>query len=139
MRFGALIHGGGALRSNDHLLGSAARINRNQGGTHAAKEYGSVIATEFSDRHSKKLRACMITAREEYENMFRDLVDAVPLRPGASRKFLCLSLIGAMAWSLVWYKPGGDDVGEIAKQFIDLFRSAKDICSVPPKTVDSAS
>ncbi len=93
---------------------------------HAAKEYGSVIATEFPRRHSKKLRARMIAARDEYENIFRDLVDALPLRPGTSRKYLRLSLIGAMAWSLVWYKPGGDDVGEIAKQIINLFRAAKD-------------
>ena len=91
---------------------------------HAAKEYGSVIATEFPNRHSNELRARMIAARDEYENMFRDLVDAVPLRPGASHKYLRLSLIGAMAWSLVWYKPGGDDVGETAKQIIYLFRSA---------------
>ena len=93
---------------------------------HAAKEYGSVIATEFPHRHSKQLRTRMIVARDEYENMFRELVDAVPLRAGASHKYLRLSLIGAMAWSLVWYKPGGDDISEIAKQIIDLFRAAKD-------------
>jgi hypothetical protein len=39
----------------------------------------------------------MIAARDEYENLFRELVDAVPLRPGMSRKYLRLSLIGAMA------------------------------------------
>jgi len=93
---------------------------------HAAKEYGSVITTEFPNRHSKILRTRMIAARDEYENMFRELVDAVPLRAGTSRKYLRLSLIGAMAWSLVWYKPGGDEVGEIAKQIIDLFRPAKE-------------
>ena len=93
---------------------------------HAAKEYGSVIATEFPHRHSKKLRARMIAARDAYENMFRKLVDAVPLKAGASHKYLRLSLIGAMAWSLVWYKPGGDEPGEIAKQIIDLFRAAQD-------------
>ena len=58
--------------------------------------------------------------------MFRELVEAVPLRAGASHKYLRLSLIGAMAWSLVWYKPSGDDISEITKQIIDLFRAAKD-------------
>ena len=43
------------------------------------------------------LWARMIAARGEYENMFRNLVDAVPLRSGASRKYLRLSLIGEMA------------------------------------------
>ena len=92
---------------------------------HAAKEYGSVIATEFPHRHSKKLCARMIAERESYENIFRELIDAVPLRPGTSRKYLRLSLIGAMAWSLVWYRPGGDGVEEIAKQIVNLFRTAK--------------
>lgn len=93
---------------------------------HAAKEYGSVIATEFPRRHSKKLRARMIEERDGYENIFDELIDALPLRPGANRKYLRLSLIGAMAWSLVWYSPGGDGVDEIAKQIVNLFRAAGD-------------
>lgn len=64
---------------------------------HAAKEHGSVIVIEFHHRLSKKLRARMIATRDNYEKLFRDLVDAVPLRSGASRKYLRLSLIGEMA------------------------------------------
>ena len=62
---------------------------------HAAKDYGSVIATEFPRRHSKNLRARMIAERDGYENIFRELIDALPLRPDANRKYLRLSLIGA--------------------------------------------
>ncbi|PPR21562.1 MAG: HTH-type transcriptional repressor KstR2 [Alphaproteobacteria bacterium MarineAlpha10_Bin1] len=93
---------------------------------HAAKEYGSVIATEFPRRHSKQLRARMIAERNGYEDIFRDLIDALPLRPGVSRKYLRLAVIGAMAWSLVWFRPGEDGVDEIAKQMVNLFRAAKD-------------
>jgi AcrR family transcriptional regulator len=92
---------------------------------HAAKEYGSVVATEFPRRHSKKLRQRMVAARDDYENIFRQLIDDLPLAPGASRKYLRLSLIGAMAWTLVWYKPGKDDVREIAREIVKLFRAAE--------------
>jgi hypothetical protein len=67
----------------------------------------------------------MIVEREAYENIFRELIDALPLRPGISRKYLRLSLIGAMAWTLVWYSPGDDGVDEIAKQIVNLFRAAR--------------
>jgi len=72
------------------------------------------------------LRARMIAERNGYEDIFRDLIDALPLRPGVSRKYLRLAVIGAMAWSLVWFRPGEDGVDEIAKQMVNLFRAAKD-------------
>ena len=37
--------------------------------------------------------------------------------------FLRNSLVGAMAWSLVCYNSGGDSVGEIANQIVNLFRA----------------
>ncbi len=93
---------------------------------HAAKEYGSVIATEFPHRHSKKLRTRMIAERNGYEDIFREVIDALPLGPGVSREYLRLAVIGTMAWSLVWYSPGEDGVDKIAKQIVNLFRAAKD-------------
>jgi AcrR family transcriptional regulator len=89
---------------------------------HQSKEYGSVIATEFPRRHSPALRARMIAERDEYENIFRGLIDNLPLPPDASRKYLRLSLIGAMAWTIAWYEPGEDSPQEIARQMVNLFR-----------------
>ena len=92
---------------------------------HRSKDYGAVIATEFPRRHSPKLRARMIAERDDYENVFRRLIDDLSLPPGTSRKYFRLALIGAMAWSIAWYTPGEDSVEEIARQIIDLFRQAK--------------
>ncbi len=89
---------------------------------HESKDYGSVIATEFPRRHAKKLRARMIVQRDEYEEIFRGLIADLPLRRGVSRKYLRLSLIGAMAWSLVWYRAGRDSPKQIARQIVNLFR-----------------
>ena len=89
---------------------------------HQSKDYGSVIATEFPRRHSPKLRARMIEERDDYENVFRALIDDLPLSEGTSRKYFRLALIGAMAWSIAWYRPGEDSAEEIARQIVNLFR-----------------
>ena len=93
---------------------------------HQSKDYGSVIATEFPRRHSPKLRARMIEERDDYENVFRQLIDYLPLPPDVSRKYFRLALIGAMAWSIAWYKPGEDSAEEIARQIVNLFRPKKE-------------
>ncbi len=89
---------------------------------HQSKDYGSVIATEFPRRHSPKLRARMIEERHDYENVFRTLIDDLPLPEGTSRKYFRLALIGAMAWSITWYRPGEDTAEEIARHIVNLFR-----------------
>ena len=89
---------------------------------HQSKDYGSVIATEFPRRHSPKLRARMIEERDDYENVFRTLIDDLPLPEGTSRKYFRLALIGAMAWSIAWYRPGEDTAEEIARHIVNLFR-----------------
>ena len=91
---------------------------------HASKDYGSVIATEFPRRHSPKLAARMIEERDDYENVFRTLIDDLPLPESTSRKYFRLALIGAMAWSIAWYRPGEDTAEEIARHIVNLFRPA---------------
>ena len=93
---------------------------------HQSKDYGSVIATEFPRRHSPKLRARMIEERDDYENVFRTLIDDLPLPESTSRKYFRLALIGAMAWSIAWYRPGEDTAEEIARHIVNLFRPSKD-------------
>lgn len=93
---------------------------------HQSKDYGSVIATEFPKRHSPKLRARMIEERDDYENVFRKLIDDLPLPDGTSRKYFRLALIGAMAWTIAWYEPGEDSAQKIARHIVNLFRPATD-------------
>ena len=68
----------------------------------------------------------MIEERDDYENVFRTLIDDLPLPDGTSRKYFRLALIGAMAWSIAWYRPGEDSAEEIARQIVNLFRPAKE-------------
>jgi TetR/AcrR family transcriptional regulator, cholesterol catabolism regulator len=60
--------------------------------------------------------------RRDYEDKFRRLIDALPLPLDVDRHYLRLMLIGALNWSHVWYKPGGDRPEVVAKSFIQTLR-----------------
>lgn len=60
--------------------------------------------------------------RRDYEAKFRRLIEALPLPPDVDRHYLRLMLIGALNWSHVWYKPGGDRPEIVAKAFIQTLR-----------------
>jgi TetR/AcrR family transcriptional regulator, cholesterol catabolism regulator len=66
--------------------------------------------------------------RRDYEAKFRQLIDALPLPPDVDRHYLRLMLIGALNWSHVWYKPGGDRPEVVAKAFIQTLRARADNC-----------
>lgn len=59
--------------------------------------------------------------RDEYEDIFRQLVDDLPLPIGSNRKYLRLAILGALNWSHHWYRPGRDDPEDIASHMIRLF------------------
>jgi AcrR family transcriptional regulator len=60
--------------------------------------------------------------RRDYEARFRRLIDALPLRSDVDRHYLRLMLIGALNWSYVWYKTGGDRPEVVASAFIRTLR-----------------
>jgi len=65
-------------------------------------------------------------SRDEYENIFRQLVDDLPLPAGTSRKYLRLALLGAMNWVPGWYRSGRDSPERIAVEFVWLLRCGLD-------------
>lgn len=66
----------------------------------------------------------LIRHRDRYEELFRSLIDAVPLRPGVDRRYFRLGLLGALNWSLNWYRPGRHSPSAVARQLLLLFRPA---------------
>jgi TetR/AcrR family transcriptional regulator, cholesterol catabolism regulator len=60
--------------------------------------------------------------RRNYEARFRRLIDALPLPADVDRHYLRLMLIGALNWSHVWYKSGGDRPEVVAQAFIRTLR-----------------
>ena len=68
------------------------------------------------------LLAKIAPARESYENVFRELIQALPLRPGTDRSLLRLFLLGGMNWVYLWYREGGRSPQEIADVMVDMVR-----------------
>jgi TetR/AcrR family transcriptional regulator, cholesterol catabolism regulator len=91
----ALLHGEGALR---------------------------VLATEIPSRRTGAVHQAILRTRDAYEDIFRDLVAALPVRPGVDRGYLRLTLLGAINWTLIWYRPGGDPPAVIAQRIVDIVR-----------------
>ena len=64
--------------------------------------------------------------RDEYEKIFRQLVDDLPLPPGTNRKYLRLSLLGSINWTCQWYRPGRDSPTQLAVEIVWLYRCGLD-------------
>ena len=60
--------------------------------------------------------------RRDYESRFRQLIGDLTLPPGIDPNYLRRLLFGALNWSQVWYRPGGDPPEVVAKRFIDTLR-----------------
>jgi AcrR family transcriptional regulator len=81
-----------------------------------------VLATEIPSRRTGTVHTALVRTRDAYEDVFRELVAALPVRPGVDRSYLRLTLLGAINWTLIWYRPGGDSPATIARQIVTLIR-----------------
>jgi AcrR family transcriptional regulator len=94
-------------------------------------DFVQIIDYEFPNRHSKAVQKMMVPLRDKYERLFRDLVDDLPVNPGVDKKYLRLTLLGALAWTLIWYQPGGDAPETIAREMLRLIREGA-FTAAPP-------
>lgn len=60
--------------------------------------------------------------RDEYEEVFRELIDALPMRPDVDRKLFRLTLLGSMNWVYLWFRPGQRTPAQIASAMLDMIR-----------------
>jgi AcrR family transcriptional regulator len=74
-------------------------------------------------QYPEGMRDKVIALRDEYERILADLIEELPLRKGVDRHQLRLMLLGALSWSLYWYKPGGDTPAAIARSMLDMIRA----------------
>jgi AcrR family transcriptional regulator len=68
----------------------------------------------------------LVKLRDEYEGLFVELVQALPLARGVDRRTLRLMLLGALNWSQTWFHPGRDTPRTIARRFVALLREQLD-------------
>ena len=74
-------------------------------------------------QYPEGVRDRVIALRDTYEKIFVDLIDALPLRKGVNRHYLRLTIIGALSWSLYWYKDDGDSPAVVARHMLDILRT----------------
>ena len=98
--------------------GSAAHLNA-LNITH--RDYAQVMIRTLP-QEADGIGAQLRNIRHDYEAKFRRLIDVLPLPSDVDRHYLRLMLIGALNWSHVWYKPGGDRPEVVAKAFIQSLR-----------------
>ncbi|GAC1666936.1 MAG: TetR/AcrR family transcriptional regulator [Steroidobacteraceae bacterium] len=93
-------------------------------------EYAQVVTPQFTHALPAKLRKRLIEQRDSYEKMFAALVDALALPRGVSARYLRLTLLGSLNWTLTWYHAGGDSPSQIARKMVQLFRIRLDQSSI---------
>ncbi|MEJ0043985.1 MAG: TetR/AcrR family transcriptional regulator [Rhizomicrobium sp.] len=70
-------------------------------------------------------RARLIAMRDAHEDMFRKLIDALPLAKTVDRKYFRLLLLGGLAHTHVWYRMGGDAPRTVVRSFLALLGRPK--------------
>lgn len=73
--------------------------------------------------YPESIKARVIALRDEYEKIFAELIDDLPLRAKIDRRYLRLTLIGALSWSLFWFKKDRDTPASIARQILTMLRT----------------
>lgn len=84
--------------------------------------YAAVVISHLSFTTLPK-QGQLVGLRDRYESVFKDLIDDLPLHPGIDRRIFRLGLLGAMNWSVVWYRKGGDTPSQIARKLLAIVRT----------------
>lgn len=93
----------------------------------AHRDYSQVMI-QTTPREAGGIAAAQIRdLRRDYEQRFRELIDALTLPPEIDRHYLRLLLFGALNWSPVWYRTGGDSPEIVARRFLDTLRKQLDV------------
>ena len=79
-----------------------------------------VAATSASLFHMEgtRLQRRLNRPRDAYEERFRKLIEALPLPADVDRSLLRLTLLGAINWTRVWYRPGKKTPTQIAHHLV---------------------
>lgn len=86
-------------------------------------DYGQLVSADLPSGLEPELRVRLAKQRDRYENLFRTIIADLPLPPNTSQKYLLLVLLGALAWTRVWYRPGGDNPSQIARKMIEILKA----------------
>ncbi len=78
-----------------------------------------VLPEKVPDLHTD-----LVELRNRYEQPFKELVNALPVKADVNKKMLRLMLLGSMNWTQHWFQPGQETPAEIARTFVRYLREA---------------
>ncbi len=87
-------------------------------------DYAQVVIRDLP-ADAPELRQQLVQLRDDYEDRFRALTDALPVAD-ADKAGLRLLLLGAANWSKTWFRADGMPPARIAAQFVRLVQAAHD-------------
>ena len=82
-----------------------------------------VTATALFAIHEDRLQRRLKADRENYDQMFRQLIAELNLPAHIDRTIFRLNLLGALNWSHVWYRPGKSTPREIAARTVAILKT----------------
>jgi AcrR family transcriptional regulator len=88
--------------------------------------YPHVVSPQFAATLPSRIRSVIVRQRDEYEEIFRLLVEALPLPNEIDRRYFRLAIFGSINWTLTWYHPGGDPPGVVARNLVAVYRMSVD-------------
>lgn len=86
----------------------------------AGNPISQVIATGLFAIYEDRLQRRLKGDREDYDQLFRQLIADLDLPGGTDRSLFRLALLGALNWTHVWYRPGKKTPREIAAQLMAM-------------------
>ncbi|HJV27876.1 MAG TPA: TetR/AcrR family transcriptional regulator [Aromatoleum sp.] len=103
-------------------------------GTYIDRVTGHSLAMTGNPELFAKIRPL----REAYENVYRGLIEDLPLALGADRSLLRLMLLSFLNWVHVWYREGRRSTDEIAAAAVDMLRRGVESPGVGTKSPPSS-
>ncbi|MGE4239813.1 TetR/AcrR family transcriptional regulator [Ramlibacter sp.] len=70
-----------------------------------------------------RLRPSLIASRNEYDDLFKSLLEALPLPSGVNRRLMRLQILGALNWTPYWYQEDRThSPAQIARHLVAMLR-----------------
>ena len=88
-------------------------------------DYAQVVVRVLPE-DAPAVSARLTELRDDYEERFRKLIGALALPPGR-RRYLRLTLLGALNGAQAWYRAGGDSPARIARRMLECLREPLEI------------
>ena len=102
-------------------LACAEHINDVAAGNPISQGTATGLFSIYESRLQRRLRS----DRENFEQLFRQLIAGLDLPDETDRSLFRLTLLGALNWTHVWYKAGKKTPREIAAQLVGMLKARR--------------